>query len=401
MALVLCFNPGSNSLKFDLIDIDARAARASQGKRLVTGTIDNIGKEASLELLRGDEKLLSKKLEAGDMGDAVDAAVDALEEARGPQLPAVSNLDLVAVRVVHGGGIYDHAVLADEKVLRDIDALKELAPLHNPNALEIISKVRERQSDAKVVVAFDTAFHQTLPERAWRYAIDKESADRHGIRKFGFHGLSHRYMLEQYAHLVGRHKQDVSVVTMHLESGSSVAAIKDGQSIDTSMGMTPLEGLMMGTRSGSIDPAIVPFLMKKAGISADEVLHILEKKSGLLGISGTSLDTRVLRKSNEASARLAMEMFAYRVRAQVGAYLAVLGSAEAIVFGGGIGENTPEVRTAVCAGLGGWGLDLDASLNETTMAGDCCVTTRDSKLAAWVLHADEGMQLAFECVKAA
>ena len=169
MALVLCFNPGSNSLKFDLIDIDSRAARASEGKRLVTGTIDNIGKETSLELLRGDEKLLSKKTgKLVDMGDAVDAAVDALEEARGPQLPAVSNLDLVAVRVVHGGGIYDHAVLADEKVLRDIEALKELAPLHNPNALEIISKVRERQSDARVVVAFDTAFHQTLPQRAWR-----------------------------------------------------------------------------------------------------------------------------------------------------------------------------------------------------------------------------------------
>jgi acetate kinase len=185
---------------------------------------------------------------------------------------------------------------------------------------------------------------------------------------------------------------------MHLEGGSSAVAIQGGRSIETSMGFTPLEGLMMGTRSGSIDPAILPFLMRKENISADEILNVLEKKSGLLGVSGVSQDTRILRKRTGAASMLALEMFGYRVRQMVGAYLAVLGDAQAIVFGGGIGENTPEVRSFVCGGLKQWEIELDCGLNDSTFSGDACISTANSALEIWVIHADEGMQLAYECV---
>ncbi len=398
MPIVLCFNPGSNSLKFDLIEMKPNAPRASDGTRLLTGVIDDIGKETSLEVFDKKDKILSKKMNGGDFAQASQYALDALDELKGRALPCLDAIGLAAVQVVHGGEVFTHAVRVDDGVLHEIDLRSELAPLHNPNALRVIEVIKQKRPSLPIFAAFDTAFHHTLPEHAWRYPLEPSLADRYGIRKYGFHGLSHRYLLEQYAHLSGRTKEEVSIVTMHLESGSSAAAIDHGRSVDTSMGFTPLEGLMMGTRSGSIDPAIVPFLMKKEELSAEKTLDLLERKSGLLGVSGVSLDTRVLRRREDARSRLALEMFGYRVRQTVGAYLAVLGNAQAIVFGGGIGENTPEVRSNVCAGLTPWGLLLDDNLNRITLKGDSCVSQKQSTLAAWVIHSDEGMQLAFECV---
>ena len=287
-----------------------------------------------------------------------------------PHAP-LDRIELAAVRVVHGGDAFGSAVVLDDHVPLEIEARSELAPLHNPNALQVIESVRRRKPALPIAVAFDTAFHHSLPERAWRYPLDIELADRYKIRKYGSHGISHRYLLEQFAYLSGRAK---------------------------SMGFTPLEGLMMGTRSGSIDPAILPFLMRKENISADEILNVLEKKSGLLGVSGVSQDTRILRKRTDAASMLALEMFGYRVRQMVGAYLAVLGDAQAIVFGGGIGENTPEVRSFVCGGLKQWAIELDCGLNDSTFSGDACISTANSALEIWVIHADEGMQLAYECV---
>ena len=396
MPTVLCFNPGSNSLKFDIVEVSTGIARASQGSRLVTGMIENIGKKTSLEITRKEEKVFSKEIQAGDFSSAADVVLHSLSEAAQDEM---SKVDLVGVRVVHGGSRFTGAVEFDEEVRRQIEEREELAPLHNANSLKIIDAVQRWQPSRRIVTAFDTAFHHTLPERAWRYPIDRETAERHGIRKFGFHGLSHRYMLEQYAHLAGRRKEEATLVTMHLESGSSMTAIEQGRSVETSMGFTPLEGLMMGTRSGSVDPAILPFLMKRDFLSAENALEVLEKRSGLLGVSGASLDTRVLRKREDANSRLALEMFGYRVRQMAGAYLAVLGGAEAMVFGGGIGENTPEVRKTVCDGLVGWGVVLDQDKNESTMNGDVCLSTAESKLAIWVIHSDEAMQIAYECAQ--
>lgn len=394
MPIVLCLNPGSNSLKFDLVETSANQPRASAGKRLVTGGIDNVGKPTEIEITRGTETLHKEPVPAGDYGAMTTAALDALDKLGLPKP------DFAGVRVVHGGSDFTQAARVDDEVLQKIEARAELAPLHNPNSIKVVRAVQQHGSALPVACTFDTAFHHTLPEIAWRYAIDYDIANKYGIRKYGFHGLSHRYQMEQFCHLSGTPLQEASIVTTHLESGSSVCAIREGKSVDTSMGFTPLEGLMMGTRSGSIDPAIVPFLMEHENFSAQEALSFLEKKSGLLAISGQSLDTRILRKKTDDRSLLAMAMYAYRVRAMIGAYLAVLGDARAVVFSGGIGENTPEIRGPIVEGLRGWGMDVTPARNIEVMEGDTLLSTPQSKLAAWVIHADEGMQLAHECTRA-
>jgi len=394
MPLVLCFNPGSNSLKFDLVETAANQPRASAGKRLLTGDIDNVGKDTTLEITRGEEQLHSEPLPAGDFDAMTTAALDALDKLDLPKP------DLAGVRVVHGGSDFTAAAGVDDEVIRKIEARTELAPLHNPKSVKVIRALQQHGSALPIACTFDTAFHHTLPEIAWRYAIDYDIANRHGIRKYGFHGLSHRYQLEQFCSLSNTPIEQANIITSHLESGSSVCAIREGKSVETSMGFTPLEGLMMGTRSGSIDPAILPYLMQHENLSSQDALQLLEKKSGLLAISGQSLDTRILRKKTDDRSLLAMAMYAYRVRATMGAYLAVLGDARAIVFGGGIGENTPEVRGPILEGLRGWGVDVDPARNTNVMAGDTLLSSPASKLAVWVIHADEGLQLAHECTQA-
>ena len=394
MPRILCLNPGSNSLKFDIIEVRKGSVRAGEGERILTGTIDDIGKRTKVEIALRGEKALSREVAPGDFHAATAKVLESIREAAKSDLESV---ELAAVRVVHGGARYASAVPFNEEVRKQIQAREELAPLHNSSSLKVIDAIQQLRSSLPIAVAFDTAFHHTLPEKSWRYPIDRSMADKHGIRKFGFHGLSHRYMAEQYAHLVGKNRTKVTLITMHLEGGSSIAAIENGQSVETSMGFTPLEGLMMGTRSGSVDPAILPFLMKHERLSSDDALAVLEKRSGLLGISGVTMDSRLLRKRTDTNSQLALEIFGYRVRQAAGAYLAVLGNAEAVVFGGGIGENTPEVRKTVCDGLIGWGALLDEALNETTMSGDVCISKPQSRLKLWVIHSDEAKQLAFEC----
>ncbi len=404
MAIVLAFNPGSNSLKFDIVDARPGQTCASEGRKLFSGAIDNIGKETTAELSRVDpggaiqsQKLVDKKIDCRDFVAATEAIYGLLSDTSIPDGPPP--VELNAIRVVHGGDDFTGAVRYDDRVREQIERRQKLAPLHNANSLRIAEGAQKHAPGVPIAVAFDTAFHHTLPEHAWRYPLPRELADKHGIRKFGFHGISHRYMLERYAQLAHRPVGEVSAVTLHLESGSSAAAIQNGRSIDNSMGFTPLEGLMMGTRSGSIDPAIFPFLMEEEKLSAADVLTILEKKSGLLGISGISLDTRILRERPEAEARQAIEIFAYKTRQYVGAYLAVLGKAEVIVFGGGIGENTPEVRNRVLDGLSGWGFKMNDEANAAAMGGDVKISHPSSSIAAWVMHSEEGMQIAHECLQ--
>ena len=400
MSIVLALNPGSNSLKFDLVEVASNQTRASQSRKLLTGAIDDIGKPARLILSRDGKTIAERDGDFHDFTAATERVLEALQSAEDDNIPSLGDVDLAAVRVVHGGDTFTAAVRFDDQVRAEIERREPQAPLHNGNSLRIVDVLARIAPNLAVAVAFDTAFHHTLPELAWRYPIPRDLADELGIRKFGFHGLSHRYMLEQYAHLTGKSPADVSAVTLHLESGSSACAIERGRSIDTSMGFTPLEGLMMGTRSGSIDPAILPFLMKARNIDAEAALHILEKQSGLLGVSGVSLDTRILRQRTDEHSQQAIQIFAYRVRHYVGAYLAILDQADAVIFGGGIGENTPEVRTDVCAGLKPWGLTLDPHLNATISQGDASLHTPDSTLAAWTIHVEEGLQLAHECCAA-
>lgn len=399
MALALVFNPGSNSLKFELIETMPAQKIASQAQKLASAAIDNIGKQPKLSVYKGRETVGEQDTDAADMAEAVRAALRWLHGQPDPK-DALGSLDLIGVRVVHGGTKYAAATRLTPQVRHDIEALEDLAPLHNKSSLDILDVLAQELPATPAFVTFDTAFHRTLPEVAWRYPIERETADKYGVRKFGFHGASHRYMLEQYAAIIGKPTAQISIVTLHMESGSSACAIANGQSIDTTMGLTPLEGLMMGTRSGSIDPAILPYLMRKEDKSADDILTLLNKRSGLLGIAGGTLDTRELVKRDDDAAKLALAMFSYRVRLAVGAYLAALVDAEAVLFGGGIGEDSPWLREQVSTGLAGWGLELDPELNRS-ISGQVRISTKASRLHAWAMPVEEALQIAHECTLAA
>ncbi|MGI4830504.1 MAG: acetate/propionate family kinase, partial [Janthinobacterium lividum] len=303
MAIALVFNPGSNSLKFDLVELAADQPIASHATKLASAALDGIGRDTTLSVYRGREIIAENRIEAKDMTAAAHAAFGWLR-AQKDLSGHLGKLALAGVRVVHGGSGFEGATKVTAPVRKAIAALEELAPLHNQSSLDILDVLSKELPDIAAYVTFDTAFHRTLPEKAWRYPIERETADRHGVRKFGFHGLSHRYMLEQFAHMTNKAVEDVTIVTLHLESGCSACAIERGRSVDTTMGLTPLEGLMMGSRSGSIDPAIVPFLMRKEAKSAEDILSLLNKHSGLLGIAGGTLDTRELVKRDDAPAHL-------------------------------------------------------------------------------------------------
>jgi acetate kinase len=308
--------------------------------------------------------------------------------------------------VVHGGEHFTHSVVINDDVLRAIEDCIELAPLHNPMNVKGIHAARTVLGTGLPQVAvFDTAFHQTLPEHAFLYAIPYQLYRRYRIRRYGFHGTSHRYVAYRYRQMRNISRDETNIITLHLGNGCSIAAIRYGDSIDTSMGFTPLEGLVMGTRSGDIDPAIIDFISVKEGLSAQEVETLLNKQSGLLGISGLTHDMRELlaeeQENNDRRSHLAVEIFCYRARKYIGAFLAAAGGAEAIVFTGGIGENSAEIRSRICKGLEWMGLELDAQRNETSGAGvEGRISTDSSRLAAFVIATDEELLIARDTVRA-
>jgi acetate kinase len=283
-----------------------------------------------------------------------------------------------------------------DEVLHQIEELEDLAPLHNKPAVTVIRATQTNVgSRLPMIAVFDTVFHRTIPDEAALYALPFELAERHKIRRYGFHGISHRYLLLRYAQLVDAPVSALKLITLHLEGGCSAAAIRGGHSIDTSMGFTPLEGLMMGTRSGDIDPAIVTYLMRKENLDGASVEKLLNKQCGLLGVSGVSADTRELQTQlSNARVNLSIDMFCYRVRKYIGAYLAALGGADAVVFGGGIGENTPLVRERICANMEWCGIQIDVERNNTTIDREGPITTSESPLPVWVIPTEEGLMIA-------
>ena len=401
MALILTLNPGSNSLKADVVEVRPEQRFGCQGVTRTGALVENIGKDkpATFARVDGRESVDSREVEARSFTDATGLLLDWLRKDAAEHGAHYDDLDLGAVRVVHGGRQFDAPVLVDADVEREIKALQRFAPLHNARSLEVIRALRQHAPELKVAAGFDTSFYRGMPEVAWRYPLPVDLADQHGIRRYGFHGFSHRSLLERYALDAGRPLEQVRVVTLHLESGCSATAIRDGVAVDNSMGLTPLEGLMMGTRSGSVDPAIVQVLIEQADMDVQGALEVLNKKSGLLGVSGISLDTRVLMKQLGTAPRaaLAMEMFCYRVAKQVGAYLAALGGAEAIVFGGGIGEDEPMVRARVCRALRWAGAELDEEANKRSVYRPGRLSAENAGLAIWTLPAAEAAQIAFEC----
>jgi acetate kinase len=398
---VLVLNAGSSTLKFQVARTDLDRIANHTDEKLARGTIERIGGEAVFTL-RGRGDAVSRGTAAmRDLRAAVEHIVTWLaSEESGPVIGAVGEIEAVGHRVVHGGERFQRSVRIDESVLRGIEDMIDLAPLHNPHNLRGVAASRAvLGADVPNVAVFDTAFHHTLPERAFLYAIPYQLYRRHKVRRYGFHGTSHRYVAYRWRELTAVSREETRLITLHLGNGCSACAIDRGNSVDTSMGFTPLEGLVMGTRSGDLDPALLEFLGAKEGLSPGEVDNLLNKQSGLLGVSGLTNDMRELlaeaHENQDRRARLAIEVFCYRVRKYIGAYLAALGGAGAVVFAGGIGENAPEIRAQICHGLEWAGIRIDDAANALMVDGaEGRITTNDSPLAVWVIPTDEELLIA-------
>ncbi|MFC1480029.1 acetate/propionate family kinase [Candidatus Omnitrophota bacterium] len=339
--LILVINCGSSSAKYDLFDA------GKEFSVLCKGTVERIGESSSsLTHEVASKGTLEEKVKCPDHHRAIEIIKEALTDAAKGVLADVSEVAGVGHRVVHGEE-FSESALIDEQILKSVKKFSVLAPLHNPPSLEGIRGCMKIFPGAAQVAVFDTAFHQTMPEHAFCYGIPYELYEKYGIRKYGFHGTSHRYVSGKAAEVLGRPIEELNIITVHLGNGCSIAAVAGGKSIDTSMGFTPLDGLLMGTRCGELDPAVVTFLMQRENLGVDEVNDLLNKKSGLLGVSGVSNDMRdmlgAIKKGNKR-ARLAYDIFVYRIKKYIGSYAAVLGSVDAVVFTAGIGENVPEIK---------------------------------------------------------
>jgi acetate kinase len=399
---VLVVNSGSSSIKFRLVEVVEEPTGALRSRSaLLQGVVKGIGEVTSFEVTGQDGHRSTTTVEIRDHAHALRVLFDHLSG-------SLRAINAVGHRVVHGGDRYVEPTLITEQVEAGIDRLAELAPLHNPSCLAGIRGARAILGSALPMVAvFDTAFHQTMPEVARRYALPAELTERHRIRRYGFHGIAHASLAAGYAEATGRPLERTRLITMQLGNGCSAAAIAQGRSVETSMGFTPLEGLVMGTRSGDVDASIVSYLSEREKVEASEVERWLNERSGLLGLSGRSNDMRELLRAAEQEqdkrAEFAIDLFCYRVRKYLGAYLAVLGGADAIVFGGGIGENAPEIRDRICKKMEWCGLRLDPDFNRAAIGlapGRAAKISVDgSRLAAYVVAADEETWIARETVR--
>ena len=358
---VLVINCGSSSLKYQLIDMVNEEA-------LAQGLVERIGIEGSVltQKVEGKDKYIVKE-QMKDHKDAIRLVLAALVDENNGVIKSMDEISAVGHRVVHGGEKYKESVVINDEVKANIEECFKLAPLHNPANMIGIKACEELMPNTPMVAVFDTAFHGTMPEDAYLYALPYELYEKDGIRKYGFHGTSHKYVSQTCAEVMGRDIKDLKIITCHLGNGASLCAVKNGVSVDTSMGFTPLEGVAMGTRCGNIDPAIVTFLMKEEGLSVDEVNDLLNKKSGVLGISGISSDFRDIEDAafnkNDRRAKLALKIFEYKIRTTIGAYAAAMGGVDAIVFTAGVGENGPETREKCLEGLEFLGVEIDKEAN--------------------------------------
>ncbi len=399
---ILVLNCGSSSLKFQLIVTDLERIADNSDKRLAHGQIERIGGAAVITLTAEGKKPNRSAAPIKDMRSAVETIVRWIaSDASGiDEIKSLADIHAVGHRVVHGGENFTESALITDEVLRGIEDCIELAPLHNPANIKGIVAAREIFGQGITQAAvFDTAFHQTLPERAYLYALPYQLYRRHKIRRYGFHGTSHRYVAYRYRTINNIPRENVNVITLHLGNGCSIAAIKGGNSIDTSMGLTPLEGLVMGTRSGDLDPAIVEFISAKEGLTVQEVETLLNTQSGLLGISGLTNDMRELlaeaNENNDRRARLAIEIFCYRAGKYIGSYLAAMNGADAIIFTGGIGENSAEIRRLICENLSWLGVELDGQINESFIGGyEGVISTEGARLKVFVISTNEELLIA-------
>jgi acetate kinase len=398
---ILVLNVGSSTLKFQLIDTGKDAIANNTDRRLARGQIERIGGEAILTLEAADARPVRTTASLRDHAAAIERVMSWItSEESGVPIESVAGIEAVGHRVVHGGEQFSRSTRIDDAVRRALEDLIDLAPLHNPHNLKGIAAIqRVLGPGIPQVAVFDTAFHHTLPDVAYLYAIPYQLYRRYKVRRYGFHGTSHRYVAYRYRQLTGTKRDATNIITVHLGNGASACAIVGGNSVDTSMGFTPLEGLVMGTRSGDLDPAIIDFVAEKEGHSLRDVETLLNKQSGLLGVSGLTADMRELLAEEEEHgdrrARLAIDLFCYRAKKYLGAYLAAMNGAAAIVFTGGIGENSAKIRARICDGLDWLGITVDEARNTATTGGREGRVDRDgSRVQLWVIPTDEELLIA-------
>lgn len=392
---ILIINCGSSSLKYKLIDM-------ANEKDIIEGIVERIGLDQSRLVQKNElrEKYILEK-EIKDHKEAIDIVLNTLVDPKVGVIKSIDEITAVGHRVVHGGERYSSSIIINEEVIKYLEECSKLAPLHNPANIIGIRACQSLMPNKEMVAVFDTAFHGTLPEKAYIYAIDYALYKDHKIRKYGFHGTSHKYVSHKVAETMGKDIKDLKIITCHLGNGASISAIKGGECIDTTMGFTPLAGIPMGTRSGNIDPSIIPFLVEECGYTIEEVSESLNKKSGVLGISGVSSDFRDIEDAaskGDKRAQLALDIFHYRIRAEIGSFIVNMGGVDVIVFTAGVGENSPETREECLKDLEFLGLTLDREKNK--VRGKLTeISQADSKIKAYVVPTNEELMIAKETVE--
>ncbi len=390
---IFVVNCGSSSLKYQLINMETEGV-------LAKGICERIGIDGRLKHKSVGKADLVKEVAMPDHKTAVAFVLDALTDEESGVIKDLKEIDAVGHRIVHGGEKFASSVIITEDILKDIEECNDLAPLHNPANVTGIKACQELMPDTPMVGVFDTAFHQTMPKKAYMYGLSYEYYEEYKIRKYGFHGTSHSFVSKRLIEILGKQNQSSKVIICHLGNGASVTAVQDGKSVDTSMGFTPLDGLLMGTRTGSIDPAVIQFIADKKGYSIDQVMNVLNKESGVDGISGVSSDFRDLDEASMAGnerAILALEMFAYRAAQYVGSYVASMNGVDAIAFTAGIGENDDKVRAAICEYLGYLGVELDLEANKVR-GKEALITTKNSKVPVYTIPTNEELAIARETI---
>ncbi len=387
---LLVINCGSSSLKYQLINMEDESVMAK-------GLVEKIGLETGIftHSPSGKHKIVQKE-SIPNHTVALNMVMIALTESKYGVIDSLSEITAIGHRIVHGGEYYSESVLIDDDVMEALEKCIELAPLHNPANITGVNACKELLPEVPQVAVFDTAFHQSMPSEAYTYPLPYEYYEKYKVRKYGFHGTSHKYVSNRTAAFLGKSIEDLKIITCHLGNGASIAAVKNGHSVDTTMGFTPLEGLAMGTRCGSIDPSIVTFLMEKEKLSTDEIYDILNKESGVLGISGVSSDFRDIEAAAENGnkrAILAIDVFNYKVKTSIGAYAAAMDGVDAIVFTAGLGENSASNRKAICEGLSYLGITIDDERNKIR-GEENMISTTDSKVKVLVIPTDEEMAIA-------
>lgn len=388
---ILVLNCGSSSIKYKLFDMDTKAVMAQGG-------VEKIGLPDSflqVKLPNGEKVIIKKLMEEHTVG--IELILSTLVD---PQLGCIKDLkeiDAVGHRVVHGGEKFNKSVLITDEVIDMVKQCSDLAPLHNPANLKGIDAISKSLPGVPQVAVFDTAFHQTMPDYAYMYALPYELYEKYAIRRYGFHGTSHRYVSQRVCDYLGIENKGLKIITAHLGNGGSCTAVMDGKSVDTSMGLTPIEGIMMGTRSGDLDLGAATFIMEKENLTTAEFSNLVNKKSGLMGVSGVSSDCRDITAAiaeGNKRAELARKMFIYRVIKYIGAYAAVMNGVDIVVFTGGIGENVDFIRGEICKGLAYLGAELDEKVNATIHGDEAVISTPSSKLKLVVIPTDEEWMIA-------